>query len=49
MRSVYIGSSSEFSGKSLVTIGLGLKMKEQGLKVGYIKPFESLWMLLRTP
>lgn len=39
MRSVYIGSSSEFSGKSLVTIGLGLKMKEQGLKVGYTKPF----------
>lgn len=36
---IYIGSSSEFSGKSLVAIGLGLKMKEHGLKVGYIKPF----------
>jgi BioD-like phosphotransacetylase family protein len=36
---IYIGSSSEFSGKSLVAIGLGLKMKAQGLTVGYIKPF----------
>lgn len=36
---IYIGSTSEFSGKSLIAIGLGLKMKAQGLKVGYIKPF----------
>ncbi len=36
---IYICSTSEFSGKSLVAIGLGLKMKVEGLKVGYIKPF----------
>lgn len=36
---IYICSTQEFSGKSLVTIGLALKMKEQRLKVGYIKPF----------
>ena len=36
---IYICSTSEYSGKSLVAIGLGLKMKAQGLKVGYIKPF----------
>jgi len=36
---IYICSTSEFSGKSLVTIGLGLNMKMHGLKVGYIKPF----------
>jgi len=39
MISIYIGSSSEFSGKSMIVIGLGLKMKTEGLKVGYIKPF----------
>src|SRR3972149_11949772 len=36
---IYICSTSEFSGKGLVAIGLGLKMKAEGLKVGYIKPF----------
>lgn len=39
MISIYIGSSSEFSGKSMIAVGLGLKMKAEGLKVGYIKPF----------
>ena len=36
---IYICSTSEFSGKSLISIALGLKMKEQGLNVGYVKPF----------
>lgn len=36
---IYIGSTQEFSGKSLVAIGLALKMKAEELKVGYIKPF----------
>lgn len=36
---IYIGSSSEFSGKSMIAVGLGLKMKAEGLKVGYMKPF----------
>src|SRR3970040_2809958 len=39
MSPIYMCSTSEFSGKSLVTIGLGLNMKMHGLKVGYIKPF----------
>ncbi|MBI5875414.1 MAG: AAA family ATPase, partial [Deltaproteobacteria bacterium] len=39
MRSVYIGSTSEYSGKSMIAVGLGLKMKAEDLKVGYIKPF----------
>jgi BioD-like phosphotransacetylase family protein len=36
---IYIGSTTGYSGKSLVTLGLALKMKEDGLKVGYMKPF----------
>ncbi|MBI5892141.1 MAG: phosphotransacetylase family protein [Deltaproteobacteria bacterium] len=39
MISVYIGSTSEYSGKGMIAIGLGLKMQAQGLKIGYIKPF----------
>jgi len=40
---VYVGSTAGYSGKSLVTLGLGLKMLEDGLSVGYMKP------LGRTP
>ncbi len=40
---VYIGSTVGYSGKSLVTLGIGLKLLEDGLKVGYMKP------LGRTP
>jgi BioD-like phosphotransacetylase family protein len=36
---IYIGSTAGYSGKSLVTLGLALKMKEDGLAVGYMKPF----------
>jgi uncharacterized protein len=39
MKYLYIASISGFSGKSLVTLGLGLILKEKGYKVGYIKPF----------
>jgi BioD-like phosphotransacetylase family protein len=38
MVSLYVGSTSGYSGKSLVTMGLGLKFKKDGLRVGYIKP-----------
>jgi hypothetical protein len=38
MISLYVGSTSGYSGKSLVTMGLGLKFKKDGLRVGYIKP-----------
>jgi len=35
---IYIASTDELAGKSIVTIGLALKAKEQGRKVGYFKP-----------
>jgi hypothetical protein len=38
MVSLYVGSTSGYSGKSLVTMGLGLKFKKDGFRVGYIKP-----------
>jgi BioD-like phosphotransacetylase family protein len=38
MISLYVGSTSGYSGKSLVTMGLGLKFKKDGFRVGYIKP-----------
>jgi len=39
---LYIASMSGFSGKSLVTLGLGLVMKEKGLRIGYIKPYGNI-------
>jgi len=36
---IYIGSTMGYSGKSLVTLGLGLRMQADGLNVGYMKPF----------
>jgi BioD-like phosphotransacetylase family protein len=36
---LYIASMRGFSGKSLITLGLGLLLKEKGYRVGYIKPF----------
>jgi BioD-like phosphotransacetylase family protein len=42
MKSLYIASTSSHSGKSLVSLALGLRMKSDGLKVGYIKPIGVL-------
>ena len=39
---LYIASMSGFSGKSLVTLGLGLLLKEKGYKIAYIKPFGKI-------
>ncbi|MDA8079100.1 MAG: DRTGG domain-containing protein [Nitrospiraceae bacterium] len=39
---LYIASMKGFSGKSLITLGLGLLLKEDGYKVGYIKPFGNI-------
>ena len=39
---IYIGSTMGYSGKSLVTLGLGLKMREDGLDIGYMKPLGRL-------
>lgn len=38
MISLYVGSTSGYSGKSLVSMGLGHRFKRDGLKVGYLKP-----------
>lgn len=39
---LYIASMTGFSGKSLITLGLGLMLKEKGYRVGYIKPFGKI-------
>jgi BioD-like phosphotransacetylase family protein len=38
MISLYVGSTSGYSGKSLVSMGLGHKFRKDGLRVGYFKP-----------
>ncbi len=39
MITVYIGSTTGYSGKSLVALGLALRMKADGYRVGYMKPY----------
>jgi hypothetical protein len=43
---VYIGSTKSYSGKSLVSLGLALKLKEDGFKVGYMKPYGRVPVVL---
>jgi BioD-like phosphotransacetylase family protein len=38
MISLYVGSTGGYSGKSLVSMGLGNKFRKDGLRVGYLKP-----------
>ncbi|MBN2374376.1 phosphotransacetylase family protein [bacterium] len=38
MISLYIGSTSPYSGKSLICIGLGRQFEKDGLGIGYFKP-----------
>ena len=38
MISLYVGSTSGYSGKSLVSMGLGHKFRKDGVRVGYFKP-----------
>lgn len=38
MKSIFIASVSPLSGKNLICLGLGLKFKKDGYKVGYFKP-----------
>lgn len=44
MHYLYIASMTGFSGKSLITLGLGLLLREAGYRVGYIKPFGKIPM-----
>jgi BioD-like phosphotransacetylase family protein len=39
---LYIASMTGYSGKSLVSLGLGLLLKEEGYRIGYIKPFGKI-------
>ncbi|MBN2303427.1 MAG: phosphotransacetylase family protein [Anaerolineae bacterium] len=41
MKSLYIMSVSTFSGKTALSLGLGLRMQAAGLKVGYLKPVST--------
>ncbi|MCD6288991.1 MAG: AAA family ATPase, partial [Anaerolineae bacterium] len=38
MASLYVTSTETFSGKSAVCVGLGLRFRKDGLRVGYMKP-----------
>lgn len=38
MKSVFLASNAASSGKLVVTVGLALKLKEKGYKIGYLKP-----------
>ena len=38
MISLYIGSTTPYSGKSLLCMGLGRKFKNDGLRISYLKP-----------
>jgi BioD-like phosphotransacetylase family protein len=38
MFSLYVGSTSGYTGKTLITMGLGHRFQKDGLRVGYIKP-----------
>ncbi|MFQ5456148.1 MAG: phosphotransacetylase family protein [Nitrospirota bacterium] len=42
MTVLYIASTNPYSGKSLIILGLGLRLKEDGLKIGYMKPLGKL-------
>jgi BioD-like phosphotransacetylase family protein len=41
MKSLYITSVRTYSGKTALSLGLGLRMQAAGLKVGYLKPMST--------
>jgi hypothetical protein len=42
MHTLFIGSTAGNSGKTMITVGLGLALKESGYKVGYLKPLGKM-------
>jgi len=42
MKTIYIGSTVPFSGKGLITLGLGKHFIDKGVKIGYFKPLGKL-------
>ncbi len=47
MKSISIDSTMGYSGKSLVTLGLGLRMQRDGLNVGLLKPYGRVPLIER--
>lgn len=47
MPGLYIGSTSGYSGKNTITVGLGLAFQKAGLNIGYMKPVGA--MPVETP
>jgi BioD-like phosphotransacetylase family protein len=42
MPGLYIGSTSGYSGKNTLTVGLGLGFRQAGLSIGYVKPVGAM-------
>ena len=42
MPGLYIGSTSGYSGKNTITVGLGMALKQAGLAIGYMKPVGAM-------
>ncbi|WP_243311382.1 phosphotransacetylase family protein [Fundidesulfovibrio agrisoli] len=42
MAGIYVGSTSGYSGKNMVIMGLGLKFQKEGFNVGYYKPVGAM-------
>ena len=44
MAGLYIGSTTGYSGKNMIVMGLGLRLQKEGFNVGYMKPVGALPM-----
>ena len=42
MVSLYVGSSESYAGKTVVCMALGMHLREQGKRIGYMKPLAVL-------
>ena len=41
-KGLYIGSTRPYSGKSMLTMGIGLRLQKDGLSLGYMKPVGTM-------
>ena len=44
MAGLYIGSTTGYSGKNMIVMGLGLRLQKEGYNVGYMKPVGAMPM-----
>ncbi len=42
MAGIYVGSTSGYSGKNMVVMGLGLRFQKEGYEIGYMKPVGAM-------